>query len=1457
MSTSNLCQQSQVHRLYSLYLHFDASHSAKHEDPECRAVLDQCFQLFEKDYIVGRVDNRNGQLCSTYPAELAILEGLKDDTVRDSRLLGSPETASPRDHLEHAQSNRSTRAVPAAKEGSNPDHPQQQWQNQQRMDVPIAIAPQAHVSQASPSLPPVDMPDTDQTLDLDESCMMSFQDIRAELDQVHQNSLESGLFMNQTNANSGLNDTQELLRLFEKSHFARVRARFVVPCILVRGKNICRSGTLSNEVEVFMHNVNQKFNDLNQKRKTFLYGAGEKSPDKEDREASLTKQRSEDIALLRRLGVTYINDLMVENRKVKYGLKVTSSEKVDSFGRYSNFKLVSTPYPGVEFFQKFKANKYSARKLCFDWSQTFADADLQLPSGHTDNLGIPWKDYKQWDLIELTQNYLRLYLTFIADGTYDPLSLQTSNNVTRCGNENNNYMDNVLSPKGLLIHCISGWDRTPLFISLLRISLWADGEIHTSLSAAELLYLTIGYDWFLFNHLLADRSSKGEDIFYFCFYFLKFIYSEEFSLQHITRIAQEKFKQDDGTNLSSPSDASVEDVCESCRCLSPTERLRLYGGSGSCGDIGGSASKNDVASSVDGKPSSWQFVSFAAGPTAPSSSAGREDQLRYGSSASTSISNSTSAQFIPSVSRGSSSLSSRQQGGCLPPLPFASTPSPSKSGLKAALQGLGTRNKCSSPSSKLSSSSSQHAVMSSKLGGCEMTRTATSPDLGSGITTTSEDPCNIAKDCSERNTRKRASTFDGGLLISSDASAIHPHDGHESDDEEDDEDDMEDLTSGDDAELDADRENLFVPSNPTDVPRRPSISEQSSSPHRRQYQECRYCRQRFTVSRPRHDADSKRLRNGPQRTASSAVGKEALRYGRSDRVGDGAFSDREKRISRSRIQYPVDSDREEVFQLEIEDSKTTNHRPLSLAQQRRLGSILSPVMDRKRRSFLNLFQTDDVANEIENDEDSVESNTCRDREGVKGVGGRIFTSDSEWDQPTSQNNPRDSRRMSTSFFGKSCGGSRSDVEDDDDDDGEGMAGSLGSVRGCLKLEQHQNDRMFMPSLQGMFSPSIVSDGFGEPPSESGRTHLMRHDPDRNGSDGNYHGLQPQDCQREEQHHKRTSQSSPMTESFSLSGEMPQRNESSKRATRRQRLREIRRLFMEMRHEIGDGSRPPSRGGRHLLVAAAATASSAVVGATGVGSGGHLDDSSDQLSPSGMTDDSSASSFPFGFDLSRHHQHHRHQPSREQHQYHAQGRVHQESPGANQTSSSSSTHHYVASFFGTNSSPSTSRDSTSGIGAEKESDFYSPSAASDRRHSYEWAATRTPYDGRIQPRDQQPSRLDSSNHRPSIPEVPSHLMMDNSPTDQQKTSPRRRSAPRVAPNSADLDDDHFSCNSPYQHSHRYEDEEETDIDPEPFHDEDSIDYSASFLDSCDIPSSASFLQSERLFTSTLAAVLHRS
>ncbi|XP_065789295.1 myotubularin-related protein 14 isoform X4 [Muntiacus reevesi] len=142
-----------------------------------------------------------------------------------------------------------------------------------------------------------------------------------------------------------------------------------------------------------------------------------------------------------------------------------------------------------------------AEGLIFNWKQDYVDAPLSIPDFLTCSLNIDWSQYQSWDLVQQTQNYLKLLLSII-----------------------NNDDDS-----GLLVHCISGWDRTPLFISLLRLSLWADGLIHTSLKPAEILYLTVAYDWFLFGHMLVDRLSKGEEIFFFCFNFLKHIISEEFS----------------------------------------------------------------------------------------------------------------------------------------------------------------------------------------------------------------------------------------------------------------------------------------------------------------------------------------------------------------------------------------------------------------------------------------------------------------------------------------------------------------------------------------------------------------------------------------------------------------------------------------------------------------------------------------------------------------------------------------------------------------------------------------------------------------------------------------------------------------------------------------------------------------------------------------------------------------
>ncbi|CAI5767703.1 myotubularin-related protein 14 isoform X3 [Podarcis lilfordi] len=295
----------------------------------------------------------------------------------------------------------------------------------------------------------------------------------------------------------------KLQDLIHRSKMARCRGRFVCPVILYKGKHICRSATLAGWGELYGRTG---YNYI------FSGGTDDAWADTEDmseedsafRNADsqlFDKVRGHDIKLLRYLSVAYICDLMVENKKVKFGLNVTSSEKVDKAQRYADFTLLSIPYPGCEFFKEYKERGYRAEGLVFNWKQDYVDAPLSIPVSLTERLNIDWSEYQSWDLVQQTQNYLKLLISII-NGDDD---------------------------SGLLIHCISGWDRTPLFISLLRLSLWADGLIHASLEPAEILYLTVAYDWFLFGHMLVDRLSKGEEIFFFCFDFLKHITSEEFS----------------------------------------------------------------------------------------------------------------------------------------------------------------------------------------------------------------------------------------------------------------------------------------------------------------------------------------------------------------------------------------------------------------------------------------------------------------------------------------------------------------------------------------------------------------------------------------------------------------------------------------------------------------------------------------------------------------------------------------------------------------------------------------------------------------------------------------------------------------------------------------------------------------------------------------------------------------
>ena len=290
-----------------------------------------------------------------------------------------------------------------------------------------------------------------------------------------------------------------------------------MPIILYRGKYICRSATLSGGPEIYTRSGFDYFfagvdNNAAVKTPTLdedAYEAQETTigdePFVEEKGSEwqlFDRVRNQDIKLLKNLNIGTIVDFMVEKKKVKFMMNVTSSEKVDKEKRYQDFKIISLPYPGCEFFREFRDNNYSGEGLVFDWSQKTVDAEIGVPEDPLiSQLNINWEGYKGWDLVQITQNYMKLLLKYLQD-----------------------------SSSGLLIHCISGWDRTPLFVSLLRLSLWADGAIHQSLSAIQILYFTIAYDWLLCGHRLVDRLEKGEEIFFFCFYVLKYLMDDEYSV---------------------------------------------------------------------------------------------------------------------------------------------------------------------------------------------------------------------------------------------------------------------------------------------------------------------------------------------------------------------------------------------------------------------------------------------------------------------------------------------------------------------------------------------------------------------------------------------------------------------------------------------------------------------------------------------------------------------------------------------------------------------------------------------------------------------------------------------------------------------------------------------------------------------------------------------------------------
>lgn len=305
----------------------------------------------------------------------------------------------------------------------------------------------------------------------------------------------------QQNNVQSMYDMDKLQSVIKVARRARCRGRFVAPVILYEGKHICRSATLSGGAEIYGRRMYGML--VSSEEEPQVDSAPSTTPTDSSDWQMFSIVRSQDIKLLKMLDVGFIFDLMVEKKKVKFGVNVTSSEKVDKENRYCDFSISSIPYPGCEFFREWKDALYQTEGMVYDWKQGFVDAQLDIPTSPRPPDAIDWEQYMSWDVVRLTQNYLLLLLHYIKE-----------------------------AKTGILVHCISGWDRTPLFVSLIRLSLWAEGLIHESLSAAEILYLTIAYDWFLFGHNFTDRFWKGEEIFHFCFAFLKYITGDEFNIGH-------------------------------------------------------------------------------------------------------------------------------------------------------------------------------------------------------------------------------------------------------------------------------------------------------------------------------------------------------------------------------------------------------------------------------------------------------------------------------------------------------------------------------------------------------------------------------------------------------------------------------------------------------------------------------------------------------------------------------------------------------------------------------------------------------------------------------------------------------------------------------------------------------------------------------------------------------------
>lgn len=322
--------------------------------------------------------------------------------------------------------------------------------------------------------------------------------------------------------------------LVVQAQFARVHSRFPVPAVTVLGHSLLRSSTVAIGAESAFRNMILKWS-LN---------------------FNHSDQKVADSQLLRAFGVKHIVDLTVDNHMRKFGLAMCSSEKAEPHDYYHKyFDIHVMPYPGCEYMKRIageqhhpsptgrspvtipvpsaddspddghvdsahrhgdrsaspSAAAHSCRKAADCDKETIVLCREDEPSIDGWHTSLVVKsplqmdadaEFRSWRWTNLTRRYLRMVLAMLGD--------------VAAGHGSS------LAPS-VDLHCISGWDRSAMFISLVRLSLWADGLVHQSLTESEILFFSIAYDWMFFTHQLKLRLRRKEEVMLFGFRVLKYI----------------------------------------------------------------------------------------------------------------------------------------------------------------------------------------------------------------------------------------------------------------------------------------------------------------------------------------------------------------------------------------------------------------------------------------------------------------------------------------------------------------------------------------------------------------------------------------------------------------------------------------------------------------------------------------------------------------------------------------------------------------------------------------------------------------------------------------------------------------------------------------------------------------------------------------------------------------------